>query len=327
MPFHDLVARGGKRALAARVLALLAALAPAAAFAAGGQGKAPAEAPKGSAARPAQDPRAVEVCFTDDSTLKLTLRDERLELITPYGPLWFPVGEVRRIEFALRLSPDVARRIDAAVADLGSPESRRRDAAGAALLALRDRAYPALLRAAKHKDKAVAGRANELLHKLRDAVPEERLKASDYDLVYTDDSKFGGRVNTAVLTVDTFQFGELRLKLADVRSLRSLTAEPAEPANVLPDPGNLVALQDQVGKVFHFKVTGAAGGTVWGTDVYTSDSPLATAAVHAGVLKVGETGVVKVTVVAPPPSFDGSTRNGVSTSAYGPWSGAYQVGR
>jgi hypothetical protein len=109
----------------------------------------------------------VEVCFTDDSTLKLTLRDERLELTTPYGPLRFPVGEVRRIEFALRLSPDVARWIDAAVADLGSPESRRRDAAGAALLALRDRAYPALLRAAKHKEMSVTFQAGGGLEQTR----------------------------------------------------------------------------------------------------------------------------------------------------------------
>jgi LCCL domain-containing protein len=93
-----------------------------------------------------------------------------------------------------------------------------------------------------------------------------------------------------------------------------------------PDPGNLVSFHSQVGKSFVFEVTGQTDGAVWGTDVYTSDSLLATAAVHAGQVQPGEKKVVRVTIVPPPPSFRGSTRNGVTSASYGGYPGAYRLG-
>jgi hypothetical protein len=93
-----------------------------------------------------------------------------------------------------------------------------------------------------------------------------------------------------------------------------------------PDPGDLTGLQTQVGKTFYFTVTGSEDGSIWGTDVYTADSTLATAAVHAGKVRPGETKVVKVKVVSPPASFRGSTRHGVDSGDFGPYPGAYQVG-
>src|SRR5439155_7438372 len=72
---------------------------------------------------------------------------------------------------------------------------------------------------------------------------------------------------------------------------------------------------------------GMGGGTVWGTDVYTTDSPLALAAVHAGVVQMGQSAVVKVTIVASPNNFVGSTRNGITTENYGVYPAAYTVSR
>ena len=40
---------------------------------------------------------------------------------------------------------------------------------------------------------------------------------------------------------------------------------------------------------------------------------------------MGETGVVLVKIVSPPASFSGSSRHGITTSDYGPYSGAYEV--
>ena len=79
-----------------------------------------------------------------------------------------------------------------------------------------------------------------------------------------------------------------------------------------------------IGKMYAFKITGAANGTVWGTGTYTSDSAIAHAAVHAGLVKLGEAGVVKVRIVPALNAYEGSTKNGVTTSAYGPWSGSYE---
>jgi hypothetical protein len=96
-------------------------------------------------------------------------------------------------------------------------------------------------------------------------------------------------------------------------------------AGVMPDPGNLAAYAQKIGATFQFQVTGSAAGTVWGTDLYTLDSPLAAAAVHAGILKNGERGVVKVTVLAGKQSYRGSSKNGVTSSDWGPYEGSYKV--
>ena len=48
-------------------------------------------------------------------------------------------------------------------------------------------------------------------------------------------------------------------------------------------------VQNEIGGRFYYLVTGDVDGPLWGTDVYTSDSSLAKAAVHAGLVKPGET--------------------------------------
>ncbi|MDB5302065.1 MAG: blaR1 2 [Phycisphaerales bacterium] len=95
--------------------------------------------------------------------------------------------------------------------------------------------------------------------------------------------------------------------------------------NVRPDPGALTQFREQVGQTFNFEVTGATDGSVWGDGVYTDDSALATAAVHAGVLQPGEHGVVRVTMLPGQDHYEGSTRNGVASAPYGPWPGSYRV--
>ncbi len=97
-------------------------------------------------------------------------------------------------------------------------------------------------------------------------------------------------------------------------------------STILPDPGSLWKYEKQVGQAFEFQVTGSMrGGTVWGTGIYTGDSPLAVAAVHAGVLRDGESGVVKVTMLDGDSRYLGSTRNGVSSNDYGPYPFGYRI--
>lgn len=89
---------------------------------------------------------------------------------------------------------------------------------------------------------------------------------------------------------------------------------------------DLRSLAQKIGQSFFFQVTGEVNGTLWGSDIYTSDSVLATACVHAGLLRPGETGVVKVTMVPPIPVFQGLTRHGVTSQPWTTgWAGAYRV--
>ena len=89
---------------------------------------------------------------------------------------------------------------------------------------------------------------------------------------------------------------------------------------------DLQTLVTGVGRHFFFLVKAELDGCVWGSDVYTSDSALGTACVHAGLLQPGQSGVVKVTSVAPLPVFKGTVRNGVTSQQWDRgWPGAYRV--
>jgi len=92
-------------------------------------------------------------------------------------------------------------------------------------------------------------------------------------------------------------------------------------------PRNMQGLCDHVDETYYFRVQGEDIGPVWGTDVYTADSALAAAALHAGAVEAGESAVVRVTVVAPLRLYAGSTRNGVTTRNFGPYGTAYRVER
>jgi len=118
-------------------------------------------------------------------------------------------------------------------------------------------------------------------------------------------------------------------KAGDARTVRNHieTLKKGPIANVLPNPGYLTAYRNRVGQSFHFRVTGTNTGTVWGTDIYTDDSVLSTACVHAGLLTVGQTGVVKVTILPGQQSYTGTTRNGVTTKDYAAWEGSFKIER
>lgn len=275
----------------------------------------------------ATEARTMQAEFVDDGELRIVLDDDKLVLDSPYGKLSIPVEEIRRIEFATRLSDRDTKRIEAAIFNLGSSDFTLRENATRELLALREKGYPALIKANKHADLEVAQRAQEVVVKLRDMVPTEKLVIRELDVVETVHSKIAGRIVEASLRVQTSQFGKQDMQLTDVRSLVSLLAAPAEvdPINVDADPGNLLSYHDQIGKSFAFKVTGRVAGSVYGTITYTTDSNLATAAVHSGALKVGETGIVRVTMVPSPATFASSSQNGVISSAWGSYPAAYQI--
>lgn len=93
----------------------------------------------------------------------------------------------------------------------------------------------------------------------------------------------------------------------------------------LPDPGALTAYQNRIDKTFSFTVVGSANGSVWGTDVYSLDSRLSTAAVHAGFLKVGQRGTLRVKILPGQENYTGSTKNGVTSSSYVSYPASFRI--
>ncbi len=110
--------------------------------------------------------------------------------------------------------------------------------------------------------------------------------------------------------------------------MQPFTPAPAPAPAVLyafEDPALLRQMKAGAGTVFHFMVTGARTGSLWGSGPYTLDSSLAAAAVHAGALTAGQQGVVKVTIVPGQSSFQGGMRNGVSSGSWGAYPTGYLV--
>jgi hypothetical protein len=90
-------------------------------------------------------------------------------------------------------------------------------------------------------------------------------------------------------------------------------------------PPNMLGLCDPIGATYYFRVTGQGAGSLWGTDIYTGDSAIAVAAVHAGLAKVGETVVLRIVVEQPLQKYQGSVRNGVTSQEYGNYGTAYRL--
>jgi len=85
-------------------------------------------------------------------------------------------------------------------------------------------------------------------------------------------------------------------------------------------------LYSYVGQQYSF--TCPANGSldsIWGTDVYTYDSSICTAAVHSGRASLLFGGNVTIQIAPGQSSYTGSTRYGVTSSSYGSWGGSFFI--
>lgn len=170
--------------------------------------------------------------------------------------------------------------------------------------------------------------------------------------VYTDDSSAAAAaVHAGVLAPGEFGFVKITLLPGQDRyegsSRNGVTSQPyekfdgsfrIEPAPqpwVVQLPGGedasrlvpMNTMRGRTGTSFIVQVKGTIAGTVWGTGIYTDDSSIAAAAVHAGLLKADEIGMLRVTITAGRESYTPSEANGVKSQPYGPWEGSFRIER
>ena len=122
---------------------------------------------------------------------------------------------------------------------------------------------------------------------------------------------------------------ELRQRLEMMRSRIKAEAAQSPPNGERGATTHVEIRRLHVGDQVTLQITGRANGPVWGDFIYTLDSDLGTAAVHAGLLAVGETKPVKIWVVPPPDRFGEAMRNGIQSMKWGPFPAAFlmQVAR
>ncbi|HEX5069419.1 MAG TPA: LCCL domain-containing protein [Vicinamibacterales bacterium] len=105
--------------------------------------------------------------------------------------------------------------------------------------------------------------------------------------------------------------------------LRQATGLPED--GVRPERVNLALYRDRTGETFEFTITGSADYPIWGTGIYTDESALETAAVHAGVLRSGQTGKVRVTILPARGSYAGSRSHGIDSMPAGSAAGSFGI--
>jgi hypothetical protein len=63
--------------------------------------------------------------------------------------------------------------------------------------------------------------------------------------------------------------------------------------------------------------------TVWGTEIYTDDSSVCSAAVHAGLITLEDGGTVTIEMRPGEASYTSTAANGVTSAEWGVWSTSY----
>ena len=96
-------------------------------------------------------------------------------------------------------------------------------------------------------------------------------------------------------------------------------------SNILTNVSNMSKYSKNIGAIYNIKVTGSKYGRLYGgyDGFYTDDSKLAAAAVHSGLLYVGETKTLRVKIVPGQNRYLGIKKNDLRSNYYGAWTGSY----
>lgn len=164
-----------------------------------------------------------EVRFQDGSLVKMTMRQPALEVKTKYGKLTIPFADIRRITFGRHVLAETQKKISEAIGQMNNPAHRDREDAMRALIEVGHPAYPFLKKLAKHGNLEVTTRVNQLLKTLADTHLPEELNRREEDVIQTTEFTVVGRIESASIKAHSVNFGELTLKLPDLRAIHLRT--------------------------------------------------------------------------------------------------------
>ena len=173
--------------------------------------------------------------------------------------------------------------------------------------------------------KVVAGTWDRESYKRQLAEEQEFLEKARIASLRARDKQYKEALAMLDALLPTAPSPEMRQSLEMMR--RRIQAEAdAPPSPPQGDRGPTTHVEIRrlaIGDQVTVQITGRANGPVWGDFTYTLDSDLGTAAVHAGVLQIGETRPVKLWIVPPPPSFAEANRNGIQSMKWGSFPAAF----
>ena len=106
----------------------------------------------------------------------------------------------------------------------------------------------------------------------------------------------------------------------------SVPSSAAASANARPTTWEATATSLNAATGQTFTLACSPGGTahsVWGSDIYTADSSICTAAVHSGLITLQQGGTVTIEMRPGRSIYGTSERNGVTSSGYGAWQSSF----
>jgi hypothetical protein len=164
-------------------------------------------------------PKVAEVRFGDGSIVRMTLLQEHVEVMTKYGKLTVPVGDIRRIDFGMHPPTGLSEQITTSIKLLGSEVYREREGASKELLQAGHWACPSLHRASKSPDAETAQRATQVLKQITEKVSPDLLRMKEEDVIHTNEFNVVGKILSHSIKAHSPHFGEVSIKLCDLRSL------------------------------------------------------------------------------------------------------------
>ena len=113
----------------------------------------------------------------------------------------------------------------------------------------------------------------------------------------------------------------------ETKEFKAMVGSFPEGLNVikLSSNANMTSYNSKTNEIYGVLVTASNSGSLWGTEIYTSDSTVAKAVIHMGLAQAGETVLVKIQMLPGQSSYVGTTQNGITSSSYGSYSASYKV--
>lgn len=264
----------------------------------------------------------------DGASLPVWPEPQTITFTLEQGRLSIPIVEVDRITLAARPTDERRQMIDGLIQAVASKSPQAAQAIDR-LKALGVEAFPIVKQYCDALPEGQSGGVEELLTAWEESGAIGKSELAGFDVIVVGEDRFVGRIEETSLLFRSQSLGGLTIEIGDLATLAKAevaeTAEEAATGEVLPDPGSLIQFSHKLNEKLRFQVVGAADGSVWGSDLYTADSSLATAAVHAGALEIGESGIVVVEILPGENAYESSVQNGISSRPWNAYSLSYRI--
>ncbi|CAF0968219.1 unnamed protein product [Adineta ricciae] len=149
-------------------------------------------------------------------------------------------------------------------------------------------------------------------------------EGGNHQFLFDIDLQAGTMVTLVITTYSPNTAGAFSVIVAGPTTVQFLQLNITAPRLPLPSPINLVAFRG-TNRTLTFGVVGSASANIWGTTIYTDDSPTAVTSVHSGFVRVGQRCVVTFMMLPGQDEYIGSTQNGITSRSWIAWVGSYTI--